>query len=67
MIVADQDFIHGRDATVKPPANVYERIDNASTPTLPAEHVHVWDIRLDWRAAARGQADEIRSSLTKQP
>jgi hypothetical protein len=67
VIVADQDFIHGRDATVKPPANVYERIDNASTPTLPAEHVHVWDIRLDWRAAARGQADEIRSSLTKQP
>lgn len=59
VIVADQDFIHGRDATVKPPANVYERIDNASTPTLPAQHVHDWDIRLDWRAAARKKADDI--------
>ena len=66
VIVADQDYIHGRDATVKPPANVYERIDNATTPTLPAEFVHDWDIRLDWRGT-RQPADVSSPSLTKQP
>jgi hypothetical protein len=66
-IVEDQDFIHGRDATVKPPANVYERIDNATTPTLPTGYAHTWDIRLDWRAVTRRRADDIPPSLTKQP
>lgn len=52
-IVADQDFIYGRDAVVVPPANVYERVDNATAPTLPAEFFYPWDLKLDWSAAAR--------------
>ena len=47
-IVVTQDYIYGRDATVKPPANVYEHVDNATAPTLPPEAVYDWDIRLDW-------------------
>ena len=49
-IVAEQDYIYGRDATVKPPENVYDHIDNATAPTLPAEVFYDWDIRLDWQA-----------------
>jgi len=53
-IVAEQDYLYGRDAFVTPPANVYEYIDNETAPTLPLEHFHTWDIRLDWsRRAAR--------------
>jgi len=50
VIVEDQDFIFGRDATVKPPANVYDKIDNRKAPTLPESLVYKWDIRLDWKA-----------------
>lgn len=52
VIVEDQDFIYGRDATVTPPMHVYESIDNEQTPTLPAERTFAWDIRLDWGHAA---------------
>jgi hypothetical protein len=48
VIVEDQDFIFGRDATVVPPINVYDRIDNETSPTLPPQSVYSWDIRLDW-------------------
>ncbi|MFP5414647.1 MAG: hypothetical protein ACLGG1_06510 [Gammaproteobacteria bacterium] len=48
LLVEDQDYIFGRDATVTPPANVYREIDPAVVPTLPAEHAYEWDIRLDW-------------------
>lgn len=51
-IVEDQDFIFGRDATVDPPRNVYERIDNVKTPTLPESRVFAWDIVLDWKSAS---------------
>ncbi len=47
-IVEDQDFIFGRDATVIPPQNVYDRIDNEETPTLPEEKTYDWNIILDW-------------------
>lgn len=46
-IVADQDFIHGRDASVRPPANVYAEVGE-SAPVLPVERFHAWDIRLSW-------------------
>lgn len=52
-IVADQDYIFGRDATVTPPVNVYDRIDNETAPTLPASLFHAWDIRLDWSSSER--------------
>jgi hypothetical protein len=48
VIVSDQDFIYGRDATVAPPPNVYEAVDNAKSPTLPRQFIYAWDIRLDW-------------------
>lgn len=48
VIVADQDYLYGRDATSEPPKNVYEHIDNTTTPTLPSEFQYRWDIRLDW-------------------
>ena len=52
VIVAEQDYIYGRDANVTAPANVYRRIDNETAPTLPEAQVFDWDIRLDWEAAA---------------
>ena len=49
VIVEDQDFIYGRDATVTPPPNVYDKVDNKTSPTLPSDLFFPWDIRLDWR------------------
>lgn len=48
VLVEDQDYIYGRDATVTPPENVYREIDPEAVPTLPAEQAYEWDIRLDW-------------------
>ncbi|KAA9133401.1 hypothetical protein F3N42_03365 [Marinihelvus fidelis] len=57
VIVADQDFVFGRDATVTPPVNVLENVDNEAATTLPDERVFEWDMRLDWRnRAASGSA-----------
>ncbi len=52
LIVEDQDFIYGRDATVSPPANVYEHVDNTTAPTLPPDKIYAWDIRLNWAAGS---------------
>jgi hypothetical protein len=48
VVVADQDFIKGRDPTVTPPTNVFPSVDPETAPTLPVERQFVWDIRLDW-------------------
>ncbi len=50
VIVDDQDFIFGRDATVTAPPNVYDKVDNEKSPTLPDVAQYNWDIRLDWQA-----------------
>lgn len=50
VIVEDQDFIFGRDPTVRPPPNVYQEVDNEEAPTLPRTRAYRWDIRLDWNA-----------------
>lgn len=47
-IVEDQDYIFGKDPVLEPPKNVYDRIHNESTPTLPPERVYKWNILLDW-------------------
>lgn len=52
-IVEEQDFIFGRDASVTPPERVLESVDNDTSPTLPPEKQHEWNIVLDWQAAAR--------------
>lgn len=46
-IVAEQDFIYGRDATVTPPINVYDAV-GSDAPTLPSTLNHLWSIILDW-------------------
>lgn len=47
-IVEDQDFIFGKDPVLTPPVNVYDKIDNGNTPTLPPERIFKWNIVLDW-------------------
>lgn len=47
-IVEDQDFIYGKDATLRPPVNVYDQVDNEETVTLPDNYVYPYDIVLDW-------------------
>ncbi|BCX46464.1 conserved hypothetical protein [Haloferula helveola] len=47
-IVEDQDFIYGKDATITPPNNVYDKIDNDDTPTLPESRTFRYNIVLDW-------------------
>lgn len=56
VIVEDQDFIYGRDATATPPENVYDKVDNETSPTLPEEKSFKWDIRLDW---AKGKTNSL--------
>jgi hypothetical protein len=50
-IVEDQDFIYGKDPVLVPPKNVYDKIDNANSPTLPPERIYKWNILLEWPAA----------------
>ncbi len=59
-IVAEQDYLYGRDATVAPPANVYREIDNATAPTLPLDRFAPWDIRLAWP-----QADAVPDNVAR--
>ena len=53
VIVADQDYLYGRDPTTQAPDSVYQRVHNATAPTLPASLAYHWDIRLDWSAGIR--------------
>ena len=61
VIVAQQTFLYGRDATLRSPVNVYDGIDNDAAPTLGAEHIYAWDIRLDWRRFVSGTAEKSLS------
>ena len=47
-IVRDQDYIHGRDANLKPAVNVYRQVDPDTAPVLPGDKIKPWDIRLQW-------------------
>ena len=58
VLVEDQDFMFGRDATWKPPHNVYHEIDNETAPTLQAEHIYDWDIRLLWPQSQQEQVSK---------
>ncbi len=48
-IVADQDFIHGRDANLEPARNVYREVEPETAPVLPPEQREHWDLRLQWQ------------------
>lgn len=54
-IVEDQDFIYGKDPVLTPPENVYDKIDNENSPTLPADKIYKWNILLDWPVEAAGK------------
>lgn len=70
-IVSEQDYIYGRDATITPPKNVHDFIDNETAPTLPANLFFNWDIRLDWQAAYEAvggmQVDEPDTTVSARP
>ena len=59
VIVAEQSFIHGRDATVTPPVNVHDFIDNETATTLPDHLMFDWDIRLDWNYKKNDSANAV--------
>ena len=65
VIVEDQDYIYGKDATVTPPENVYQRVDNDNAPTLPPEKYYSWDIRLDWTRTLPGGPSGKQRSTTR--
>jgi len=46
-IVEEQSFIYGRDATLVKAENVLSKVNETQAP-LHKEHIHKWDIRLDW-------------------
>lgn len=52
LIVEEQSFLYGRDATLKPAENVFRHIDPEKiTPLKPEKRIDGYDIRLDWSAA----------------
>jgi hypothetical protein len=52
VIVEDQDFIFGRDATATPPPRVLPEVDNETSPTLPEARQYDWNIVPDWARVA---------------
>lgn len=64
-IVEQQDYIFGRDATVLPPHNVYQEVDNETSPTLPADKIFAWDIRLEWNMNSADAKNNVDLTLTK--
>ena len=67
VIVAAQDYIYGRDATTRPPAEVYAHIDNATAPTLPGRLYVNWDIRLHWPAGTIEAAEAVQAAALPPP
>lgn len=47
-IVADQDYLFGKDAMVSPPKNVYAGIDPETAPVLPGTALVRTTLRPDW-------------------
>ncbi|WP_072796577.1 hypothetical protein [Marinobacter antarcticus] len=49
IIVDEQSYVYGRDATVVPAKNVFRELDpEKAAPLEAASRVNHWDIRLDW-------------------
>lgn len=48
LIVQEQSFIHGRDATVIPAQNVYSQVDPEAVTPLPQDRQEQGEIRLAW-------------------
>jgi hypothetical protein len=54
VIVREQAFLYGRDATIEPATNAYDLVDLETVPTLPKDRQFRWDICLDWSEAGSG-------------
>lgn len=51
VIVEEQSFVYGRDATIVPAQNVFKEVDPEKAPPLDVgKRVDDWDIRLDWQS-----------------
>jgi hypothetical protein len=61
-IVEDQDYIFGKDAVLTPPSNVYDKIDNLTAPTLPADRTYDYNILLDWAAPSSSNGKPLKST-----
>ncbi len=61
-IVEDQDYIFGKDAVLTPPSNVYDKIDNLTAPTLPADRTYDYNILLDWAARPSRNGKPLKST-----
>ncbi|WP_228462308.1 hypothetical protein [Alloalcanivorax profundimaris] len=49
LIVEEQSFLYGRDATLKPAENVFRHINPEEIePLKPEKRIDAYDIRLDW-------------------
>jgi hypothetical protein len=48
LIVAEQSYIFGRDAVLKPAKNVLKQVEE--TMPLKEQHRYSWDIRLNWNS-----------------
>ncbi len=62
-IVEDQDYIFGKDAVLTPPSNVYDKIDNLTAPTLPADRTYDYNILLDWAARPSSNGKPLKSTV----
>lgn len=49
VIVGEQSYVYGRDATIVPARNVYREVDPEEAAPLEADsRISHWDLRLDW-------------------
>ena len=45
-----------------PPSNVYDKIDNLTAPTLPADRTYDYNILLDWAARPSRNGKPLKST-----
>jgi hypothetical protein len=62
VLVEDQSFLFGRDATVTAPLHVYESVDPGSAPRLPPQLQFKWDLRLAWPQVERDERVAAREA-----
>lgn len=62
VIVQEQDYLYGRDATVRPPKNVYQAVDVTAAPTLGDDKFFAWDIRLAWPETFAAEINFVKST-----
>jgi hypothetical protein len=64
VIVEEQSFLHGRDATVTPPENVFSAIDR-EVPPLAEDRRFTWDIRVAWRGQQNATSVTLAAGVAR--